>query len=67
MQATQETPSEKRKRGERNISPRGRVRMTMEIDVPLHRRLKMEAAERGMTMREYVSELLEQSSPEAVE
>ncbi len=36
-----------------------RVRLSVEVDPALHRRVKIAAAERDMTMKEYVVEILE--------
>lgn len=52
--------------GERKLTPRGRTRLVLEIDEPLHRALKTEAARRDASMREYVSRMLERGLDEDV-
>lgn len=52
---------------ERKLTPRGRTRLVVEIDEPLHRALKTEAARQGTTMRVYITGLIERGHREEME
>lgn len=60
MEATQE-------RGTYGSRIENRVRLTIEVEADFRRDLKLAATRRGMTMREYVTDILERGHAEALE
>lgn len=60
MEATQE-------RGAYGSRIENRVRLTIEVEADFRRDLKLAATRRGMTMREYVTDILARGHAEALE
>lgn len=40
------------------MKPRGQVRLSLDLPLAMHKSIKMRAARRGLTMREYILEAL---------
>lgn len=55
-----EATAERKGRSGPRLTPRGQVKMITEVDETLHREVKAEAARRGMSLRGYVLEILEE-------